>query len=97
MAELRITSSTPEIRCGVDINVNVSDVVTYHIYSDGTIEKHIPKEITKGYEDKYKYVYHKKQETKDTTKDDKNRIPDTRRRHRDNCVYAVCKESKEKR
>ena len=56
MAELRITSSTPEIRCGVDINVNVPDVVTYHIYSDGTIEKHIPKEITKGYEDKYKYV-----------------------------------------
>lgn len=33
MAELRITSSTPEIRCGVDINVNVPDVVTYHIYS----------------------------------------------------------------
>ena len=71
MAELRITSSTPGIRCGVDINVNVPDVVTYHIYSDGTIEKHIPKEITKGYEDKYKYVYHKKQKTKDTTKDDK--------------------------
>lgn len=58
MAELRITSSTPEIRCGVDINVNVPDVVTYHIYSDGTIEKHIPKKITKGYEQKYKYVYH---------------------------------------
>ena len=33
-------------------------IVTYHIYHDGKIEKHIPPEISKGYEQKYKYVYH---------------------------------------
>ncbi|MBI0030783.1 hypothetical protein H3S75_06010 [Gilliamella sp. B14384G15] len=33
-------------------------IVTYHIYHDGKIEKHIPLEISKGYEQKYKYVYH---------------------------------------
>ncbi|WP_276894680.1 hypothetical protein [Frischella perrara] len=33
-------------------------IVTYHIYHDGKIEKHIPQEISKGYEQKYKYVYH---------------------------------------
>ena len=33
-------------------------IVTYHIYHDGKIEKHIPQEILKGYEQKYKYVYH---------------------------------------
>jgi len=32
--------------------------VTYHIYHDGKIEKHIPEEISKRYEQKYKYVYH---------------------------------------
>ena len=36
--------------------------VTYHIYwhsaTQGQIEKHVPKKIDKGYEDKYKYVYH---------------------------------------
>ena len=35
-----------------------SGIVTYHIYHNGKIEKHIPKVITKGYEKKYKYVYH---------------------------------------
>ena len=39
------------------------DVVTYHIYANGTIEKHIPKKIKSGYEDKYKYVYHDKNDT----------------------------------
>ena len=33
-------------------------IVTYHIYHDGKIEKHIPQEISKRYEQKYKYVYH---------------------------------------
>jgi hypothetical protein len=37
-----------------------ADIVTYHIYHDGKIEKHIPQEILKGYEQKYKYVYHDK-------------------------------------
>ena len=32
--------------------------MTYHIYHDGKIEKHIPQEISKDYKQKYKYVYH---------------------------------------
>ncbi|MFQ0995684.1 hypothetical protein ACGH6Q_11835 [Gilliamella sp. BG2] len=35
-------------------------IVTYHIYHDGKIEKHIPEKILTGYEQKYKYVYHDK-------------------------------------
>lgn len=35
-----------------------SGIVTYRIYADGIIEKHIPKTITKGFENKYKYIYH---------------------------------------
>ena len=40
-------------------DVNATDIVTYHIYSDGKIEKHIPKEIKEEYKKKYKYVFHK--------------------------------------
>ena len=35
-------------------------IVTYHIYQDGKIEKHIPEKISPGFERKYKYVYHDK-------------------------------------
>ena len=35
-------------------------IVSYHIYSGGKIEKHIPKEIKKEYRTKYKYIYHDK-------------------------------------
>lgn len=38
--------------------VNAKDLVVYHTFSDGRIEKHIPKVIKEGYEKKYKYVYH---------------------------------------
>jgi hypothetical protein len=41
-------------------NIKVADIVTYHIYHDGRIEKHIPQEILEGYEQKYRYVYHDK-------------------------------------
>jgi hypothetical protein len=41
-------------------NIKSIGIVTYHIYHDGNIEKHIPQEILKGYEQKYKYVYHDK-------------------------------------
>lgn len=34
------------------------DIVTYHIYADGHIEKHFPKEIKPEYKQCYKYVYH---------------------------------------
>jgi hypothetical protein len=41
-------------------NIKVADIVTYHIYHDGRIEKHIPQEILEGYEQKYRYIYHDK-------------------------------------
>lgn len=40
--------------------LNAKDIITYHIYADGIIERHIPKKIKSGYEKKYKYVYHDK-------------------------------------
>ncbi len=43
--------------------VNAKDVVTYHIYGGGKIEKHIPKKIKEGFEKKYKYVFHDKNNT----------------------------------
>lgn len=39
------------------------DVIAYHIYNGGKIEKHIPKTIKVGFEKKYKYVYHDKNNT----------------------------------
>lgn len=57
MARIRITS--PQAVGSVTITAVVPGIVTYHIYWDGRIEKHIPEAIQKGYEDKYKYVYHK--------------------------------------
>jgi hypothetical protein len=40
-------------------------LVTYHIYwnsgTEGKIEKHIPKQITKEFENKYRYIYHDKE------------------------------------
>ena len=41
-------------------NTVSKDIITYHIYSDGSIEKHIPKVIKEEYKKKYKYVYHDK-------------------------------------
>lgn len=41
-------------------NTNEKEIVTYNIYHNGKIEKIIPKEIKKGYENKYKYIYHDK-------------------------------------
>ncbi|PIK18874.1 hypothetical protein CTI16_07240 [Prevotella intermedia] len=60
MAQIRITS--PQAVGSVTIEAIIPDIVTYHIYWDGRIEKHIPKVIQKGYENKYKYVYHDEQE-----------------------------------
>ena len=34
------------------------DIITYHIFNSGKIERHIPKNIKAGFENKYKYVYH---------------------------------------
>ncbi|MCX8523670.1 DUF4280 domain-containing protein [Chryseobacterium formosus] len=41
-------------------NINAKDIVTFHIYDNGTIEKHIPQVIKPEYAQKYKYVYHDK-------------------------------------
>lgn len=41
--------------------INATGIVTYHIYDNGTIEKHIPKIIKPEYAKKYKYVYHDKE------------------------------------
>lgn len=38
------------------IKVSVLNIATYHIYHDGRIEKHIPKNIQQN--NQYKYVYH---------------------------------------
>lgn len=60
-----INSKTSKFTCGIDDKkvdtLNATDIVTYHIYADGKIEKHIPKEIKLGYEKKYKYVFHDKE------------------------------------
>ena len=40
--------------------LNAKDIITYHIYENGEIERHIPKKIKSGFENKYKYVYHDK-------------------------------------
>lgn len=42
-------------------NKNSKSIVTYRIYSDGRIEKYIPKVILKENENKYKYVYYDEQ------------------------------------
>ncbi len=39
-------------------NTKDKEIVTYHIYNDGKIEKKVPKTIKEGFEKKYKYVYH---------------------------------------
>jgi hypothetical protein len=47
--------------CAIILNtITDKDVITYNIYSDGKIEKSIPKATKEGYENKYKYVYHDK-------------------------------------
>lgn len=56
MAQIRITS--PQAVGNVAITAIVPGIVTYHVYWDGRIEQHIPRAIQKGYEDKYKYIYH---------------------------------------
>ncbi|MFZ0597439.1 MAG: hypothetical protein WAM46_10695, partial [Flavobacterium sp.] len=60
------TNKANEFTCAIKpisvkpINANAKDIVTYRIYSDGKIEKHIPKKIKEDLKNKYKYVYHSK-------------------------------------
>lgn len=60
-----IKNKTSNFTCGIsdkkDDDVKATGIVTYHIYADGKIEKHIPKKIKSGYEQKYKYVFHDKE------------------------------------
>lgn len=41
-------------------SISAKDIVTYHVFANGEIERHIPKTIKSGYERKYKYIYHDK-------------------------------------
>lgn len=43
-----------------EVRAIAKDIITYHIFSGGKLEKHIPKTIKSGFEKKYKYVYHDK-------------------------------------
>ncbi|SIP92165.1 hypothetical protein SAMN05421682_101342 [Chryseobacterium indoltheticum] len=55
---------TSEFSCGIISNnkdIKATDIVTYHIYYTGVIEKHIPRKIKSGYEQKYKYIFHDKE------------------------------------
>ena len=64
--ELQVMQSAMLLKS--DINPLEKDkpgIVTFHIYWDGRIEKHIPKIIKKGCENQYKYVYHKKTENEE--------------------------------
>lgn len=78
-----------------DINplaVDEPSIVTYHIYWDGRIEKHIPKAIQKGYEDKYKYVYHKKVEEKnDNDGKNKGQTAENEETKIDVCILSIRK------
>ncbi|WFB67364.1 hypothetical protein [Chryseobacterium sp. WX] len=60
--ELGRSNKTKTFTCGNNStksdNINAKDIVTYHIYHDNKIEKHIPKKIKEGNETRYKYVYH---------------------------------------
>lgn len=48
----------PQTVGSVTITAIVPGNVTYHVYWDERIEKLILRAIQKGYEDKYKYIYH---------------------------------------
>ena len=48
----------PQTVGSITITAIVPSIVTNHVYWDGRIEKHILRAIQKGYEDKYKYIYH---------------------------------------
>ena len=63
MAQIRITS--PQAVGSVTITAIVPSIVTNHVYWDGRIEKHILRAIQKGYEDKYRYIYHDEKGQKD--------------------------------
>ncbi|MBC9930272.1 DUF4280 domain-containing protein [Chitinophaga qingshengii] len=39
---------------------DAKEIVTYHIYADGRLERQVPKEVKEEYKKKYKYVYHDK-------------------------------------
>lgn len=41
-------------------NTTDKDIVTYHVYQSGKIEKRIPQQIKEGFEKKFRYVYHDK-------------------------------------
>lgn len=58
MATIVIKCASGNVRGQAKVEAVEPGIVTFHIYYDGRIEKHIPKFIKAGYEQKYKYVFH---------------------------------------
>ncbi len=58
MATIVIKCISGNVRGQAKVEAEKPGIVTFHIYHDGRIEKHIPKFIKAGYEHKYKYVFH---------------------------------------
>lgn len=57
--EQQVMKSAMALRSDINpLAVDEPSIVTYHIYWDGRIEKHIPKVIKKEYEKQYRYIYH---------------------------------------
>ncbi len=59
--EGKVVKTTAFTCQGVKQNESIAkDIIMYHIYSDGRIEKHIPKLVKEENKKKYKYIYHDK-------------------------------------
>ena len=59
IAKLGESKKSKKFSCGFgNTPINAKDIITYRIYSNGKIEKHIPKVIKEEYKTMYKYVYH---------------------------------------
>ncbi len=54
------SNKTSNFNCQKKTTINAIGIITYHIYHDGKIEKHTPKVIDDGKENKIKYIYHDK-------------------------------------
>ncbi len=53
-------TTTISVKKGPDdavIKTTVKDIITYYIFFDGRIEKHIPRQVKKENENKYNYIY----------------------------------------
>lgn len=58
-----LNNKASDFICNTDStnSLNAKDIITFHIYANGSIEKHIPKKIEEKNKNKYKYTYHDKE------------------------------------